>query len=564
MERRVILAVVLMFATIIVVNLLFPPAPPPRPAPEAAGEAGPSADTAEPASGAGAEATLVPEALRPPVDTVAPAAAVPAETVEVRTPLLRLRFTTRGAALVSAELARYASLAEETRGQPVQLVRPDAPLIGARWIVGRDTLDLRTATFAAGARTLEVTEATGPRTLEFSYAHRTGGLTIRNRFTFFPDRYVVDVEGELRGAAASGGWWMIDLGASLPNSEADRKGNLEALSLVVNGPEGIESRTFREIEGGETIVSDGPHWWAAIRDKYFLLALIAADESFRLGGALARGAPDPLRARIAATVPVTRGGVYRYRLYAGPQDAPRLAMVGHGLQDVNPYGWGFLRPIIRPLARGIIGLLLWAKQALGTNYGWILILFGIAVRVVLFPLYQSSMRSQMRMAELQPALQEIQKRYRSDPTRLQQEMMKIYREKGMTPLTPLTSGCLPMLLPFPFLIALFFVFRDTIEFRGADFLWMPDLSRPDPFYIVPVLMGLSMFALSWLGQRAIPQTNPQMKMIMYVMPVMMTIFFLALPAGLNVYYFAMNVASIPQQLYLNRERRRHAAKRAPA
>jgi YidC/Oxa1 family membrane protein insertase len=329
----------------------------------------------------------------------------------------------------------------------------------------------------------------------------------------------------------------------------------------VNGPRGIESRSFGEIEPGEIVTLDGPQWWAAIRDKYFLLALVAHDESLRLGGTRARGL-EPFRVDVSATVPVSRDGAYAYRFYVGPQDAPRLAQVGHGLQDVNPYGWAFLKPIIRPLAHGITALLLWARQRLELNYGWILILFGIAVRIVLFPLYQRSMRSQMRMAELQPALQEIQSRYRSDPARLQQEMMKIYRERGMTPLTPLTSGCLPMLLPFPFLIALFFVFRDTIEFRGAGFLWMQDLSRPDPYYVVPVLMGLSMFVLSWLGQRAIPQTNPQMKMIMYVMPIMMTIFFLALPAGLNVYYFAMNIASIPQQLYLNRERRKLAAKRA--
>lgn len=557
MERRLILAVVLMFATIIVVNLLFPPAPPRPPADVEA----PSADTVEPAAAAETPTPRVPETLRPAVDTLAPTPAIPAETVQVRTPLLDLRFTTRGAALVRAQLSRYESLAEEARGRPVELVRPDESLLGARWVVGRDTLDLRAVVFTADARTLEVTEATGPQTLEFSYAHPSGGLTIGQRLTFYPDRYVVDVDGELRGAAVGGGWWRIELGSGLPNNEADRKGNLESLSLVVNGPEGIESRSLREIDPGETFAFDGPHWWVAVRDKYFLLALIAADESFRLGGAVAYGTRVPFETPIAATAPVTRSGAYRYRLYAGPQDAPRLASLGHGLQDVNPYGWGFLRPIIRPLARGITALLLWAKQTIGTNYGWILILFGIAVRVVLFPLYQRSMRSQMRMAELQPALQEIQKRYKSDHARLQQEMMKVYREKGMTPLTPLTSGCLPMLLPFPFLIALFFVFRDTIEFRGAGFLWMPDLARPDPFYIVPVLMGLSMFALSWLGQRAVPQTNPQMKMIMYVMPVMMTIFFLALPAGLNVYYFAMNVASIPQQLYLNRERRRHAAKR---
>lgn len=545
MERRVVLAVVLMFATVVVVNLLFPPAAPRRPPAEI-----PADTAAVPAEIAGRAPAVVPLAVEP-----GPA---PAETVHVRTPLYRLALVTRGGGIVSAELDRYVSLAEESAGRPVQLVKPGAPLLTARWVVGRDTVDLTTAPFTPSARELEVTESGGPLTLEMVYAHRSGGLAVRNAYTFFPDRYVIEARGAVVGAG--GGWWALDLGAGLPNSEANRKENLESLSLVVNGPRGIESRRFKQIGAGELFAFDGPHWWAAVRDKYFLLALIAPSEAQRLGGAAGRGTGEPYTADVIGTVPVARDGVFRYDLYLGPQDAPGLARIGHGLQDVNPYGWAFLRPIIRPLARGITALLLWARDALGTNYGWILILFGVAVRAVLLPLYQSTMRSQMRMAELQPALQEIQTRYRSDPARLQQEMMRIYREKGMTPLTPLTTGCLPMLLPFPFLIALFFVFRDTIEFRGAGFLWMPDLSRPDPFYIVPVLMGLSMFALSWLSQRAVPQTNPQLKMIAYVMPVMMTIFFLALPAGLNVYYFAMNVASIPQQLYLNRERRRVAAK----
>ncbi len=549
MERRVLLAVLLMVATVIVVNLLFPPPPPRRPAPE---REAPPETAAVPAP-----APAVPQV--PPVPAVAAPEPAVGETVHVETPLYRLRFRTTGAALVGAELAQYESLLGGTENGPVQLVQPGAPILMGRWAVGRDTLDLSAAPFTASARRLELSAEGEEESLEFIYSHPSGALTARVRYTFLPDRYALDVRGRLEGG--SGGWWVVDLGTGLANNEADRKGNLESLALVVNGPEGIESREFRRIERGEWFVLDGPHWWAAIRDKYFLIAVLAANDATRLGGALAHGLSDQYAAHVTVTVPVARDGSFQYRLYLGPQDVPRLARLGHGLQDVNPYGWGFLRPIIRPLARGITAVLLWAHGVLVFGYGWILILFGIAVRVVLFPLYQSSMRAQMRMAELQPALQEIQARYRSDPARLQQEMMRVYRERGMSPLSPVTSGCLPMLIPFPFLIALFFVFRDTIEFRGAEFLWMPDLSRPDPLYIVPVLMGLSMFLLSWLGQRAVPQTNPQFKMIAYVMPVMMTIFFLALPAGLNVYYFAMNVASLPQQVYLNRERRKLAAKR---
>ena len=121
------------------------------------------------------------------------------------------------------------------------------------------------------------------------------------------------------------------------------------------------------------------------------------------------------------------------------------------------------------------------------------------------------------------------------------------------------GGCLPMLLPMPVLFALFFVFRETIEFRGVPWLWIPDLSRADPLYIIPVMMGLSMFVVSKLGQRGVPP-NPQTKMMVYFMPGMLTVLFLKFSAGLNLYYAVSNIASIPQQWMISQERLRRVGK----
>ena len=131
-------------------------------------------------------------------------------------------------------------------------------------------------------------------------------------------------------------------------------------------------------------------------------------------------------------------------------------------------------------------------------------------------------------------------------------MIKLYQEHGMSPLSPLL-GCLPMLLPMPILFALYFVFQNTIELRGVPFLWLPDSALKDPYYITPLFMGVSMFALSWLGMRGMPP-NPQSKMMAYVMPVMLTVLFLNFASGLNLYYAVQNVAALPQQLLLSRER----------
>jgi YidC/Oxa1 family membrane protein insertase len=134
-------------------------------------------------------------------------------------------------------------------------------------------------------------------------------------------------------------------------------------------------------------------------------------------------------------------------------------------------------------------------------------------------------------------------------------MFKLYKEHGVTPL----GGCLPMLIPMPVLFALFFVFANTIEFRGVPFLWLPDLSRADPLFIIPIVMGLSMFAVSRIGQIGVPP-NPQTKMMLYVMPVMFTVLFLRFSSGLNLYYAVSNIASIPQQWLIARERLRRVGK----
>jgi YidC/Oxa1 family membrane protein insertase len=159
--------------------------------------------------------------------------------------------------------------------------------------------------------------------------------------------------------------------------------------------------------------------------------------------------------------------------------------------------------------------------------------------------------------EIQPKLKEIQAKYKNEPEKLQKEMLRLYKEEGFNPM----GGCLPMLVPLPILITLFFVFQSTIAFRGVEFLWLPDLSRADPYYILPVLLGVSMFLMQWLSTRSMTEQNPQMKFMMYAMPPVMTIIFLNFASGLNLYYASMNFASIPQQFQIMRERRRFQQER---
>ena len=243
----------------------------------------------------------------------------------------------------------------------------------------------------------------------------------------------------------------------------------------------------------------------------------------------------------------------------GPQDYTRLTSLGEGMEEVNPYGWKFIRPVVRPFVSVIMTVLDFLHTKLSLGYGWVLIVFGVMMRVVLFPLNHKAMKAQLRNMAVQPLVTEIQAKYKDNPEKLQKEMMKLYKEHGFNPL----AGCLPMLLPWPVLIALFFVFQNTVELRGVPFLWLSDLSAPDPLYLLPVFMGISMFLMQYVSLKSLDQVNPQMKMMMWLMPIMMIFIFFSLPGGLNLYYATANVATLPQQIWIANERKKMKGKPLP-
>jgi YidC/Oxa1 family membrane protein insertase len=378
-------------------------------------------------------------------------------------------------------------------------------------------------------------------------------------YTFRADDYQIGVEGKVTGVGPNGGLVRVAMGPTIANTEADSAENHRALALVTKHDE-TERTDFSGLEPGEPKVVSGPLEWAAIKSKYFVTAVLALDSTRApISGATAVAPPaagdDPSSANVDLSLPLPPSGVFGYTTYVGPMEMDRLSRIGHSFDDVNPYGWPGFRTIIRPVAAGVRWLLVWMHENLHLAYGLVLVIFGILVRAVLWPLNQKAMRANMQLQAVQPLMKEIQDKYKSDPQRVQQEMFKLYKEHGVNPL----GGCWPMLLPMPVLFALFFVFQNTIELRGASFLWLPDLSRPDPLYIIPVIMGLSMWGLTKVGQVGM-EPNPQMKMMLYIMPVMMTFLFLNFASGLNLYYAVSNIASIPQQWMLARERQKRTAK----
>jgi YidC/Oxa1 family membrane protein insertase len=475
------------------------------------------------------------------------------DTIPVVTPKATYHFTSLGAAPLDVVLADYHKLPKATN-EKVVLGRPHVPLLSYALVVERDTLQLERVKFTVDSSATSVNPG-----ITFKTDIQNTHIVIA--YTFSSDGYLGSVRGSVSGID-SNAVLLIKLHRGLPFVEADSADDLRSLAYVAKPlHEDAHSVAFAKLDSLEPKVERDSLAWVASKNKYFLMALIATPPGKPFSAAVfTRGLHEPKAVSSADALvlqPLTHSGVFAFDMYTGPQEWRRLHQMGHNLEHVNPYG-SFLRPIVQPFATIVMQVVLRIHDRLKINYGWVLIIFGVAIRLLLWPLNQGAMRNSLKLQRIQPQLQEIQKKYKSNPEKLQAEMGKLYRDHGMSPFTPL-AGCLPMLIPMPVLFALYFVFQNTIEFRGVSFLWLPDLSQRDPFFILPAVMGISMYVLSWISLRSAPP-NPQAKTMAYFFPVMMVFFFWRLAAGLNLYYAVQNLATLPQQWLIARER----AKLTPA
>jgi YidC/Oxa1 family membrane protein insertase len=554
---RFVLAIGLMFLVLVGTNILFPPiVPEPSVAPDSAVSGAPGPAVEAPAPPPGVAPGGPPAA--PPPGQVGPAPEVPAEQrVVVEGPLYRFEFSSYGGRLLSARLQQFRALNHEGL---VELVPAGSDgSLGQRLVVGQDTLDLSRVPYRVEPEAgLSFAAGDDAETLTFFYEPSASALRVSVAYTFEPDAYRVRVEGSVAGVDRP--LLLTDLGEGLAFAEADSANEARLMAFAYNHLDrGIESRPTSRAEPG---VVPGPLLWAAFRSKFFVTVMLAgASDSAAvgtdyLGGLLVAPGTLPERVSIAAAQSIGNDGRFGYRLFLGPQEYGTLSSLGQDLEEVNPYGWRFFRPVVRPFVAIIIAILTFLHSNLSIGYGWVLVVFGIAMRIVLFPLNHKAMKAQMRNMEVQPLVAEIQRKHKDNPEKLQKEMMRLYKEHGFNPL----AGCVPLLLPWPILIALFFVFQNTIEFRGVPFLWLPDLSTKDPLYVLPILLAASMLLMQWLSMKSIEQPNPQMKLMMWMMPPMMLLIFLNLASGLNLYYVVSNIATIPQQVWISNERKKMKAR----
>ncbi|MBM4167844.1 MAG: membrane protein insertase YidC [Ignavibacteria bacterium] len=410
--------------------------------------------------------------------------------------------------------------------------------------------------------TLEGTEEYG---VEFILPSANGGKIIK-KYSFKNGEYGFKVELKFvnMGSVVANFEYQVVWETGLRYTEFDSMGesNFAAAYAFAGG----ELTELDASTVGEEVSKDltGAIDWVGTRTKYFAVAIVPKKGESE--GAYLEGIRRPLPDRgaregysVALKVPF-KGNMeetFGLDIFLGPLEYNTLSSYGRDLEEMMSLGWAW---IIRPISVYIILPLFKFLNLFIPNWGIVLIIFSIIVKIALHPLTKTSMKSMKKMQALQPMMEEIRTKYKDDPQKMNQQIMGLYRDYGVNP----AGGCLPLLLQFPILFALYSVFMSAIELRQAEFVWwIADLSVPDRIFSLPfelplfgirdvsglaLLMGITMFI-----QQKMSVKDPRQKMMVWLMPVMLTLLFNGFPAGLNLYYFVFNLLSIGQQFYINKQ-----------
>jgi YidC/Oxa1 family membrane protein insertase len=555
MDKRFFLALFLSLIAIAVSKLLFPSAKPAARTAVSKDSSGTMRGTTSSTQPAVSQSAVTlssqPRAVTTGSSVTSAANAVAPETTTVATQKAIYKFRNVGAAPVSVVMRDYKN--QSVSGGLVDLTVAGSPLLGYKLVTPTDTVDLSQVPFS-------LSRAGNPSGDELlTYSAVVKGLPVSIAYSIPKDTsasYSIHMNGRVEGVQGQA-YMVTEIPKTLQPTEVDTVGDHRSLAYSFKPTrDHARSVLFGGLDPGEKTLEAGPLNWVAVKNKYFVIGILAPPNGAPFSEVTLTGGPRTSKVATTASASVVqaiRGNSFSFDVYAGPQESQRLMRMGRDFDHVNPYGWRFLQGVVHPIASKVIQGLLWMHHRLNLSYGWVLVILGILVRLALWPLNQSTMRSSLKMQELQPKLAAAQKKYK-DPVQQREAIMKVYHDAGVSPFAGLT-GCLPALLPMPILFALFFVFQNTIEFRGVPFMWLHDISVKDPYYVLPLLMGASMYVLSWIGMRNAPP-NPQAKMMGYMFPVMMTVVLLNMASGLNLYYTAQNIAALPQQWLVARERAR--------
>ncbi len=518
----------------------------PAPAKPAASASATAAGTPAPAAVAAAAASATGAAVAAPVKT---------EVVTITTDVMRVDIDTLGGTIKRLELLKHNDGTDAKKNQVLFDVNAKHTYLGETGLVGAPGLPNHQTAFVAKP---------GPRALndanqvQLVLEAEQGGVKLTKTFTFKKGDYVVDVQHTVTNTSAApiapqlylqlkhdgtppeGSGWMNPsfIAPSLYTSEAHYK-KYEFKKIEKDAQTQAENPGKPFTPDHATKSNDG---WVAISQHFFVSAFVPQDKlprdifTKKEGDNLySIGVVQPL-GTLAPGASVTNTA----KLYSGPQDTDTLKTVTEGLDLVKDYGW--LAIVARPMWAAMAAI----HSVIG-NWGWTIIAFTIAIKLLFFPLSAASFRSMAKMKTVTPKMTAIRERYKGDPQKMNQAMMELYKTEKINPL----GGCLPIFVQMPVFIALYWVLNASVEMRGAPWaLWIHDLTKPDPFYVLPVLYAISMYITTRLNPQ--PADPVQAKMMMF-MPIAFSVMFFFFPSGLVLYWVVNNLLSIAQQWVITKK-----------
>ncbi len=494
--------------------------------------------------------------------------------IVVSTPLYEMHFSNRGGGTLEKV---YLNGYLKKDGSRVQLISDVAEGVLANQFIGYDVEDFDTQDLLSVCSLGEGYDFDFPvfgKPASFSFElPLSGGARVVKTFTFYPDSFHFDLSQELINfdQVNAGRYFATSWSGGVAPTEKNRKDDLYYSEMYALLGDDSSPSDYSADEDRETEVQTALTTWVGARSKYFTAILIPEKpvSEFKMLRYQTPGGDDnsekifdfDVRDAFDRRSDISQSN---YRIYVGPLDYDILK--GYHLNFEEMMNWGWF---------GIIGKgALWVFKSLYSiipNYGIVLIIFSILVKLLLAPLTKKQFSSTQSMQQAQPQITALKEKYKDDPKRLNEETMKLYKELGVNPL----GGCLPLVIQMPILIAMFNLFRTTIELRGAAFkgleFWISDLSLPDTvgniagidINLLPIIMSATMM----LQQKLMTPTanaNPQMKNMPYIMTAVFFFMFYTFPSGLNLYYTLFNVMSIVQQKFFTPVQKLPASVTAPA
>lgn len=467
--------------------------------------------------------------------------------IEVITDVVEAVIDTAGGDLREMKLRKY----------PVSVDQPDSPFVLMK-DAGNDTYIAQSGLIGTGreypnhntrytAERNRYTLGDGEQQLKVPlHWQAPDGVRYTKVYTFHRDSYVIDLEYRVQNAHDQ--VWQGYLYRQFRRRYVQSKGGFFLMRLptytggaIYTPEEKYEKISFDDMDE-QPLEQDVTGGWVAMLQHYFVGAWLPAAQERNRFYSKARGENNyiiGLKELQPTTVAPGDSGRFHTTLYVGPKAHARLEQLAEGMELTVDYGW--LTFISAPL----FWLLAFIHRWVG-NWGWAIIVLTVIIKVVFYPLSAASYKSMAHMKRLQPKLQSLRERLGHDKQRMNQAMMELYKKEKINPL----GGCLPIAIQIPVFIALYWVLLESVEMRQAPFiLWLKDLSLRDPYFVLPIIMGLSMFVQQKLNPA---QIDPMQQRIMNALPIVFTVFFLFFPAGLVLYWAVNNILSIAQQWQITR------------